>query len=145
MSKAFTKEDDAVPPEELGRLPHRLAPGEQRYVTPEGLAAMKAELATLPEASRRAQLLLATIATLTVAGPPEDGRARFGSRVALEDEDGSAREYRIVGPDEADAKAGRISVESPLARALLGRREGETFEVQLPRGLAEFTLRRARG
>lgn len=145
MSKAFTKEDDAGPTEELGRLPPRLEPGEQRYVTTEGLAAIKAELATLPEASRRAQLLLATIATLTVAEPPADGRALFGSRVTLSDQDGGTREYRIVGPDEADARAGLISVESPLARALLGRREGETVEVKLPRGTAEFTLLRARG
>jgi transcription elongation factor GreB len=145
MSKAFTKEDDAGPTEELGRLPPRLAPGQQRYVTAEGLAALKAELAALPQDSRRAQLLLATIAVVTVADPPEDGRALFGSRVQLEDEEGGTRDYRIVGPDEADARAGLISVESPLARALLGRREGDTVEVQLPRGTAEYTLLRARG
>ena len=144
MSKAFTKEDGAGPVEELGRLPPRLEPGQQRYVTAEGLAAIKAELAALPAASRRAQLLLATIATLTVADPPENGRAMFGSRVTLADEDGGTREYRIVGPDEADAREGLISVGSPIARALLGRREGESVEVQLPRGTAEYTLVRAR-
>lgn len=145
MSKAFTNEDHEGPPESLGRLPPQLHPGEVRYVTAQGLQAMKAELAALPQASPRAQLLLATLATLTVAGPAEDGRAMFGSRVSLEDEEGGTREYRIVGPDEADAKAGLISVESPLARALLGRREGETVEVRLPRGAAEYTLVRARG
>ncbi len=145
MSKAFTKEDDAGPTEELGRLPPRLEPGQQRYVTADGLAAMKAELARLPEASRRAQLLLAIIATLTVAEPPGNGRAMFGSRVTLEDEDGGTREYRIVGPDEANAKAGLISVGSPLARALLGRRDGDSVTVELPRGTAEYTLLRARG
>ena len=147
MSKAFTKEDDAGPAEELGRLPPRLEPGQLRYVTAEGLQAMKAELAALPESSRRAQLLLATLSTLTLAEPPEDGRALFGSFVtlkALDAEDGALREYRIVGPDEADAKAGLISVESPLARALLGRREGDTVEVSLPRGTAEYNLVRAR-
>lgn len=144
MSKAFTKEDDAGPTEELGRLPPRLEPGQQRYVTAEGLAAMKAEIAALPGTSRRAQLLLATIATLTLADPPEDGRAMFGSHVTLEDEHGGTREYRIVGPDEADARAGLISAESPLARALLGRREGDSVTVELPRGTAEYTLLRAR-
>ena len=87
MSKAFTKEDDAGPTEELGRLPPRLLPGEQRYVTAQGLAAMKAEAAMLPGTSRRSQLLLATIAVVTVAEPPEDGRGMFGSRVTLEVED----------------------------------------------------------
>lgn len=143
MSKAFTK-DDALPEPPLARAPPRLAPGETRYVTTDGLRALREEAAALDPQSARAQLLLATIATLTVASPPEDGRALFGSRVTLEDEEGAVREYRLVGPDEADAKAGLLSVESPLARALLGKREGETVVVELPRGTAGYTLVRAR-
>ena len=143
MSKAFTK-DDALPEPPLSRAPPRLGPGERRYVTAEGLKALREEAAALDPQSQRAQLLLATIATLTVADPPEDGRALFGSRVTLEDEGGAAREYRLVGPDEADASAGLVSVESPLARALLGKREGETVLVELPRGTAEYTIVRAR-
>jgi transcription elongation factor GreB len=48
--------------------------------------------------------------------------------------------YRIVGPDEADVKAGRLSVESPLARALLGKEVGESVQVERPRGAMEYTV-----
>ena len=48
--------------------------------------------------------------------------------------------YRIVGPDEADVRAGRLSVESPLARALLGKEVGESVVVERPRGAVEYTV-----
>jgi transcription elongation factor GreB len=68
------------------------------------------------------------------------GRAFFGAWVELEDEAGSRVRYRIVGPDEADVKAGRLSVESPLARALLGKEVGESVVVERPRGAVEYTV-----
>ncbi|MCB9667471.1 MAG: transcription elongation factor GreA [Myxococcales bacterium] len=60
---------------------------------------------------------------------------RFGAIVALEESDsGKAVEYRIVGPDESDIRGGSISVSSPLARAIIGKRAGEEVEVQAPGG-----------
>jgi len=65
----------------------------------------------------------------------EDGKIRFGATVELEDVDsGETIEYVIVGEDEADAAEGRISVTSPVARALLGKEEGDEVSVQVPKG-----------
>lgn len=67
-------------------------------------------------------------------------RVYFGAWVELEDEDGERVRYQLVGPDEFDASNGRISVESPVGRALMGRRLGDEIEVRRPRGAATFTL-----
>ena len=65
-----------------------------------------------------------------------DGRVVFGSTVEIEDvESGDRSTYQIVGDDEADIKEGKISVNSPIARALIGKSEGDTAEVQAPGGL----------
>jgi transcription elongation factor GreB len=153
VSKAFTSEEtpDEAP---LVRAAPRLAPGERRYVTPEGQAALLAELerveaarggadATRAEAlARRAALLEATLATLTVLSPDAApaGRVGFGSWVTVEDGAGARTTWRIVGPDEADARRGLVSVASPVARALLGREEGDEVEVDRPGGPVELTV-----
>lgn len=67
-------------------------------------------------------------------------RVYFGASVELEDEDGARVRYQLVGPDEFDPAKGRISVESPVGRALMGRRLGDEVEVRRPRGVASFTL-----
>jgi transcription elongation factor GreA len=70
-----------------------------------------------------------------------DGRCVFGSTVDLED--ATSREavsYQIVGEDEADIKHGKISVTSPIARALIGKYAGEQVEVQTPGGVREFEI-----
>ena len=70
-----------------------------------------------------------------------DGRCVFGATVELEDMD--SREvvtYQIVGEDEADIKLGKISITSPLARALVGKYAGEVAEVQAPGGLREYEI-----
>ena len=72
--------------------------------------------------------------------PEPDGTVYFGAWVTLEDEQGATCEYRLVGPDESDATEGRISVEAPLGRALLGKREGDSFELERPRGRTAFTV-----
>jgi len=70
-----------------------------------------------------------------------DGRCVFGSTVTLEDMDsGKSVSYQIVGDDEADIKAGKISVNSPVARALIGKYAGDIAEVQAPGGLREFEI-----
>lgn len=74
--------------------------------------------------------------------PPSDpGAVYFGALIELEDGDSGERlSCRIVGPDETDARAGTISIDAPLARALLKRRAGDEVEVQLPGGLARYRL-----
>lgn len=70
-----------------------------------------------------------------------DGRIVFGATVALEDlETGEKVRYQIVGDDEADIKSQKISINSPIARALIGKEEGEIAEVQAPSGLREYEI-----
>ena len=70
-----------------------------------------------------------------------DGRVVFGSTVEIEDlENGARTSYQIVGDDEADLKDQKISVNSPIARALIGRTEGDTAEVQAPGGLKRYEI-----
>lgn len=66
--------------------------------------------------------------------PPDRGAIRFGAWFVLEDADGRRRRHRLVGPDEADHEPGWISIDAPLARAVLGRRAGEEVRVELPGG-----------
>jgi transcription elongation factor GreA len=69
------------------------------------------------------------------------GRVVFGATVQLEDEDtGEQVTYQIVGEDEADIKAGRINIGSPIARALIGKEEGDTAEFQAPGGVRRFEV-----
>ena len=70
-----------------------------------------------------------------------DGRCVFGATLDLEDQDSGARvSYQIVGEDEADIKAGKISVNSPIARALIGKFVGDIAQVQAPAGLREYEV-----
>ena len=96
----------------------------------------------LRELDRRLRELSQRMDSLTVVDPRPhpSGRAYFGAWVTLENEDGSERRYRLVGPDEFDVEAGLISVDAPLGRALLGKREGDVVEVRRPSGTVEVTL-----
>ena len=70
-----------------------------------------------------------------------DGRCVFGATVDLEDlESGEVVTYQIVGEDEADIRDGKISISSPLARALIGRTSGDVAEVQAPGGVREYEI-----
>jgi transcription elongation factor GreA len=70
-----------------------------------------------------------------------DGRVVFGATVDLEDAaSGDKVTYRIVGDDEADIKHGKISVSSPIARALIGKSEGDTADVQAPGGVRSYEV-----
>jgi transcription elongation factor GreB len=66
--------------------------------------------------------------------PAETDKVYFGAWVMLEDEAGQERRYRIVGPDEFDLASGKLSMDSPLARALLGKRRDDEVEVHSPAG-----------
>jgi transcription elongation factor GreB len=97
----------------------------------------------LGEIDRRARYLSKRIPALKVAeGTPGDrDRVFFGARIELENTDtGEVVRYRIVGPDETDARLGWISIDSPLARAALKKRVDDEFLAELPSGPAEFAL-----
>jgi transcription elongation factor GreA len=69
------------------------------------------------------------------------GKVVFGTTVELEDEaTGDAVKYQIVGEDEADLKLGLINISSPIARALIGKEEGDTAEVQAPGGVKRYEI-----
>jgi transcription elongation factor GreA len=72
---------------------------------------------------------------------PKNGKVVFGAVVDLEDQDSGARlSYQIVGEDEADLKVGRISVTSPIARALVAKSEGDIVDVAAPGGTRSYEI-----
>jgi transcription elongation factor GreB len=90
----------------------------------------------LREIDRRIRFLSKRLDELTVVerAPPDRTRVFFGAWITLEDDHGQELRYRIVGPDEFDRAPGFISIDSPLARALLKKRAGDDVEVHLPDG-----------
>ncbi|CAB3795070.1 Transcription elongation factor GreA [Paraburkholderia caffeinitolerans] len=84
---------------------------------------------------------LAAAQIIDPASLEADGRVVFGSTIDLEDLDsGKTVTYQIVGDDEADLEHGLISVSSPIARALIGKSEGDVAEVQAPSGVREYEI-----
>ena len=97
----------------------------------------------LRELDRRIRYLSKRLDSLTVVEQRTQGdRVLFGAWVAIQDEDGQESVYRIVGPDELDVKTGCISVDSPMAKALLGKKEGDEVTVQRPRGEMDVVITR---
>ena len=97
----------------------------------------------LREIDRRVRYLSKRLQVLRVVDTvPSDREAVFfGARVEVEDIAGGATaRYRIVGPDETDAKLGWISIDSPLARAMLKKRVDDEFEAQLPGGPVRYVI-----
>jgi transcription elongation GreA/GreB family factor len=161
MSRAFTKEstDDLV----AGELPERPVPTHANYVTPRGLDQLQARARGLQEtheqlAARseddstakqklreverdqryfKSQLERAEV--VDPAGQPRD-EVHFGATVNMVDEDGKKHRFTIVGDDEADVAAGRISWASPLAKAMIGAKVGDTVMWRRPVGDAEVEI-----
>jgi transcription elongation factor GreA len=76
---------------------------------------------------------LAAAEIIDIASLPATGKVVFGATVELEDQDGgNAVTYQLVGEDEADIRGGRISITSPIARALIGKVQGDVVEVAAP-------------
>lgn len=97
----------------------------------------------LRELDRRVRYLSKRLPDLKVVDqqPADPNRIYFGATVELENlGTGDVVRYRIVGPDETDAPTGKISVDSPMARALIKRQVDDEFTVQLPSGPAEFSI-----
>ncbi|MDR2220337.1 MAG: transcription elongation factor GreA [Methylobacillus sp.] len=84
---------------------------------------------------------LANARIIDPAALDADGRCVFGATVELEDqENGDSVTYQIVGDDEADIKVGKISVSSPIARALIGKYAGDVAEVMAPGGVRAYEV-----
>jgi len=96
----------------------------------------------LREIDRRVRFLRGRLDGMVVVSQPPDDRTRifFGAWVTIRDESGALRRHRIVGPDEFDQAPGYISMDSPLGRALLGKRVGDEFKIQLPAGAASVKI-----
>jgi transcription elongation factor GreB len=96
----------------------------------------------LREIDRRVRFLAKLLEKLTVVTevPVDRERVFFGAWVTVEDEAGQSACYRIVGPDETEVGTGRISIDSPMARALLGKRAGDDARVRRPRGETEVVV-----
>jgi transcription elongation GreA/GreB family factor len=169
MSRAFVKENDDTPPG--GDLPERRISEHPNLVTPDGLAelearadeleelraeavaegaargsgsddpALAAELAPLDRDLRYFRARIASAQPVDLAAQPHDTVA-FGARVTVRDEKGVERVWAIVGEDEADLKAGKVSYVSPLAEALLGARVGDAVVWQRPAGDLTLTVAR---
>ena len=147
-----------------------------RYITPEGLAVLRAELhqlwkierpqvtavvheaakngdrsengdyiygkRRLAEIDRRVRFLTKRLDQLEVVEqiPADQQRIFFGAWVTVEDEEGEMLTYRIVGPDEFDLSKNKLSMDSPLARALLGKHVGDDIVFQSPAGERELYI-----
>lgn len=158
MSRAFVKEsdrDEAV----LSPGPE-LPPGAPNRITPAGAARLRDELVALQSersglrdadgaeararrvaVEARAAWLQQRIGTLVETSTPDwPDRVVFGARVVLSDAEGDERTWQVVGVDEADPAAGRVTWLSPLAKAVLGAREGDVVRLRTPRGEEELEV-----
>ena len=141
MSRAFVKEADGA--DVFDDLPDRPISPHPNLVTPHGLALIEAEVArhralladaqakgdraAVAAASRDLRYWTARRASAELVPPAGDAsEVRFGLSVTIERDDGRRQRFRIVGQDEADPANGLLSYVSPLARALLGKRVGDT-------------------
>ena len=97
----------------------------------------------LGEIDRRVRYLSQRLETLRVVdtAPADPDAVFFGARIEVANlASGESSRYRIVGPDETDARLGWISIDSPLARAILKKRADDEFEAMLPAGVARFRI-----
>lgn len=159
MSRAFVKETDG---DQIDELPERPQSPHPNYVTPSGLAALQAQLHELQEQRRRlmedpdellnketlklverdlryVQERVDRAILIDPASQPRD-QVAFGATVKTIDENDQERNFVIVGEDEADAAAGKISWVSPLARTLMGASVGDTVTWKRPAGDLELEI-----
>ena len=96
----------------------------------------------LREIDRRVRFLRGRLDGLRIVSdaPSDRGRVFFGAWVTIEEDGGTRRRHRIVGPDEFDREPGYISMDSPLGRGLLGKRIGDSLEIELPAGPVLVTV-----
>jgi transcription elongation factor GreB len=145
MSKAFTKDEGQASVDLVRRQAPPTVGGAKRNLTPEGRLALIEELARLTE--ERTALVKSPGVDAPQRLAEVESRITFvqsvleATQVELEDQAGPARAiFRLVGPDEADPRLGRISTSSPLGQAILGKEEGDEVLVRRPRGAARYVV-----
>lgn len=96
----------------------------------------------LREIDRRVRYLSKRLDEVTVVHklPDDTSKIYFGAFVSLEDESGDSHQYRLVGPDEIDPRKGHISIDSPMARSLMGKCVDDEIEVRTESGLTSFVI-----
>ncbi|WP_416306830.1 transcription elongation factor GreB [Neptunicella sp. SCSIO 80796] len=96
----------------------------------------------LREIDRRVRFLTKRLDELKIIYPSEqqNGKVFFGAWVSLIDEEGKQAEYQLVGPDELDMKENKISIDSPTARALIGKQVDDEVEVKTPSGIMWYQI-----
>lgn len=96
----------------------------------------------MAEIDRRIRFLQSRLDNIEAIDPSKvkSDRIGFGAFVTIEDEDGSKQTYQIVGVDESDVTSKKISYESPLAKALMGKKEGDAVIVKRPKGDVEVVV-----
>lgn len=176
MNKAFVKESDQDEDDDIPQA-QALPPGTRNYITPQGYARLRDELAhlmnverpsvvqvvswaasngdrsengdylygkkRLREIDRRMRFLTRRLDIAEVVDPaiqPNRDQVFFGARVLYMDKAGQEHEVTIVGVDEAEPLAGKISWISPVARALLKAREGDTVTLRTPGGVETLDI-----
>ncbi len=148
-SQYSTPEGAARLREELDRLWRVERPAVTRSVSEAAAQGDRSENAEytygkkrLREIDRRVRFLRGRLDGLVIVAEPPTDRSRvfFGAWVTIEDETGLSRRHRIVGPDEFDREPGYISMDSPLGKALIGRRIDDEFEVELPAGPQRYAV-----
>lgn len=161
MSRAFVKEsdDDAA----ADALPERALPEHANYVTPNGLARLQQTVRELTESHEQLKPLIeedtdarrkmreierdlryfrSQLERATLVDPVNQPRdeVHFGAHVTIEDEEGASQVFSIVGDDEADVAAGKVSWASPLAHAMMGAKVGDTVAWHRPAGVAQVHI-----
>ena len=160
MSRGFVKEDDL---EHAGTdLPERLISPHPNYVTPTGLEQLESEASQLDKErislteqkdNETAKQRLAVIdrdlrylsarleqAVLVEPAKQDKSTVLFGARVQVEDEEGDLLQFHIVGEDEADIAQQKVSYVSPIAKALIGRKVGDSVRWKRPAGTIELDI-----
>jgi transcription elongation factor GreB len=96
----------------------------------------------LREIDHRVRYLSKRLEAFTVVSQPPSNQSRvyFGAYIKLENNDGVVNQYRIVGPDELDPRKGYISIDGPLARALLGKEIDDEVEIESPAGTSSYVI-----
>ena len=148
-SPYITPQGAAALKEELRYLWRELRPEVVKAVTAAAAEGDRSENAEyiyrkkqLREIDGRVRYLTKRVDVMKIVNqvPADTSIIRFGAKMTLQDQHQAILRYRIVGVDETDSKAGFISIDSPVAKALLGKTIGDSIEVDLPESSAQFTV-----